>query len=1094
MNEYSNIEQKLTEFTRKFYISEVIKGVILFVSFGLFYLFITLFVEYIFWLDTGFRTALFWLFIFIEFFLLYRFLLVPLFKLYGLTKGISFKESSRIIGQHFPEVADKLLNILELKESDSNSILVLASIEQKSLRIKNVPFASAIDFKKNGKYIPLLLIPFMVVLISWVFGIQSSLQESLQRVVNHQTAYQPPAPYSFNVLNKELRTIEREPISLEISTEGSVKPEEAKIYYNNQQYYLQRNAEGNFTHTISNPVDNINFYIATDQVTSPMYLIETIKTPTIKNINLSIDYPSYLRRKKEELSNASNIVVPEGSKIKWTVQTQKTDTVAFVANQKRSFFLQKEQGAFELNKRIKDPLSYQIKSSNQELKDYESLSFSVDVIKDEFPQIEVKSNIDSITQGDATFYGQIGDDYGIQKLQLVYYESDNSNQKKKVNLPVTKENIQFFSYEFPKGWELEDGVSYELFFQVYDNDGVNGSKYKKSQIFTYRKKTKEEVEEEILNEQKNAINNLEKSILNQQKQAKSWKDIQEELQNKKNIEWNDKKKIDNLLRRQEQYENMMDRQTDKLKQSLEQNKEEDQELSEKKEELKKRVDELKKLAKQNRLLDEIQKMAEKLNKEDLIKKTKELAQQNRQRERSLERILEMTKRFYVEQKTMQIANKIDKLSKKQSDLSKKSPLDSLKQKEIEKEFDEVKKQLDELDQQNEKLKEPMNLPDVEQNKEEVQKSLNETKEEQNKKNELSSKKAQQKSAQNMKKMTQKMQQSMMQMQGESMEENADDLRRVLENLVLFSFEQEDLFEGFSDITSSHPDFGKKLKKQNVLKTHFEHIDDSLYVLSMRLPRLSTRIQNNLSSAHYNMDQALENFAQNRMYQGQSNQRYVMTASNNLADYLSNMLDNMKNAMSMQKGKGKKKSNEFSLPDLIQKQQGLSEEMKKGMQKSQQKKEGEQKGNSKGKQGQNGEDENGDLFEIYKKQVELRQMLENEMNKESDSDSPGGRPSKKTLKTMEELENEILEKGFNPEVLNKMQLLEYELLKLEEAKLQQNKDNKRKSNTNLDTFPGNRFKSIKPLKLFYNQLEILNKQSLPLQPRYKKKVRAYFSDN
>ena len=135
--------------------------------------------------------------------------------------------------------------------------------------------------------------------------------------------------------------------------------------------------------------------------------------------------------------------------------------------------------------------------------------------------------------------------------------------------------------------------------------------------------------------------------------------------------------------------------------------------------------------------------------------------------------------------------------------------------------------MDELDQQNEKLKEPMNLPDVEQNKEEVQKSLKETKEEQNKKNESSSKKAQQKSAQNMKKMSQKMQQSMMQMQGESMEENADDLRRVLENLVLFSFEQEDLFEGFSDITSSHPDFGKKLKKQNVLKTHFEHIDLSL---------------------------------------------------------------------------------------------------------------------------------------------------------------------------------------------------------------------------------------------------------------------------
>ena len=138
MNEYSNIEQKLTEFTRKFYTSEFIKGAILFVSFGLVYLFITLFVEYIFWLDTGFRTALFWLFILVELFLLYRFLLVPLFKLYGLTKGISFKESSRIIGQHFPEVADKLLNILELKESDSNSSLVLASNHLSTISIASI--------------------------------------------------------------------------------------------------------------------------------------------------------------------------------------------------------------------------------------------------------------------------------------------------------------------------------------------------------------------------------------------------------------------------------------------------------------------------------------------------------------------------------------------------------------------------------------------------------------------------------------------------------------------------------------------------------------------------------------------------------------------------------------------------------------------------------------------------------------------------------------------------------------------------------------------------------------------------------------------
>lgn len=1093
MDEYSKIEEKLVEFTRKHYQSELIKGIILFLAFGLFYLLVTLFVEYFFWLNTSFRTLLLVLFIGVECYLFYKFLLTPILKSIGVQRGISFKESSKIIGKHFPEVSDKLVNILELKENDTASFLVLASIEQKSKQLRTIPFSNAIDLKENKRYMPLLLIPFAVLLLSSLFGLQYSLQESFKRVVNPQTAFRPPAPYNFVITNKELRAIQGESFKLKIKAVGNIQPQEAKVYYNNQQYFLQRDEEGYFTHTLNNLNETVNFYIASEKVTSEYFQLEIIKTPTIKNIQLELLFPAYLNRKKEQIANVSNILIPEGTEIIWTAQTKETDTLSFLSGQERISFQRKNQGEFELKKRIQTPIQYKITSSNRELRDFESLSFSVDVIKDEYPQIKVKSNNDSISRGDITFYGQVSDDYGIRKLELVYYETDNPERKQKLKLPANNKGLQFFAYEFPKGLPLKQGESYELYFQVYDNDGINVSKKSTSKTFQYRNKSTEEIEEELLKEQKEAINDLEKSILNQQKHVNNWKELHEDLQNKKNIEWNDKKKIDNLLKRQQQYEKMMDRQTDKLKQSLEENLENNKELSEKKEELKERVDELKKMAKQNKLLEEIEKMAEKLDKEDLINKTKELAQQNRQRERSLERILEMTKRFYVEQKTMQIASKIQKLAQKQKELSKNNPLDSLKQNEIKKDFESIKKDLEDLDKQNEALKEPIDLPDVEGDKEDVEKSLEETQKELKKENKAGAQESQKKSAAKMKKMSQKMQQSMMDMEGESMEENADDLRRVLENLVLFSFEQEALFESFSDISSSHPDFGKKLKKQNVLKTHFEHIDDSLYVLSMRLPRLSSRIQNDLSSAHYNIDQALDNFAQNRMYQGRSNQRYVMTATNNLADYLSNMLDNMKNAMNMKKGKGKKKSNEFSLPDLIEKQKGLSEQMKKSNKDGKEQKEGKEKEEKKGNNEGN-EEMNGELFEIYKKQVQLRELLEKELNKDAESDSPGPNDTRKALKTMQELEDEILEKGFNQEVINKMQLLEYQLLKLEEAKLKQNKDDKRKSRTNTDKFPSTNFKSIKPLKLFYNQQEILNKQSLPLQPQYRKKVRSYFSDN
>ena len=358
-------------------------------------------------------------------------------------------------------------------------------------------------------------------------------------------------------------------------------------------------------------------------------------------------------------------------------------------------------------------------------------------------------------------------------------------------------------------------------------------------------------------------------------------------------------------------------------------------------------------------------------------------------------------------------------------------------------------------------------------------------------------------------MSAKMQKSMMEMQGEAMEENIEDLRKILENLVIFSFQQEQLMSKFSETSTSHPDFGKDLKKQNEIKTYFEHIDDSLYVLAMRVPKISTKIQDDLSTAHYNLDQSLYNFSENRFNNGISNQRYVMTATNNLADYLSNILNNMQNNMSMKMGKGKKgKSQGFSLPDLIKKQESLSKKMKNGIKKGEKKGKGKEgnkpdnngkkgegnKGNKTGKgEGDANDDLNGELYEIFKQQTQLRQELQDALKENEQGKTGGNANEKKALKSMEELENEILEKGFNAATLQKMQNLNYELLKLDKAALEQGKDKKRKSTSNTLENRRNNIKALKFKKQFYNQIEILNRQSLPLQQNYKKKVRAYFSD-
>ena len=165
-----------------------------------------------------------------------------------------------------------------------------------------------------------------------------------------------------------------------------------------------------------------------------------------------------------------------------------------------------------------------------------------------------------------------------------------------------------------------------------------------------RQKTKEEYAQDQLDGQKETINNLETTIQNQTQQSQTFLKIQEEIKKKKAFNWSDKKKVDEFIRMQKQHQQMMERQTEKLQQSLEQNKGDKQPFRDKKQQLQKRIEELLALNKQKKLLNELQKIAEKLDKEALIKKTKALAEKNKQQERSLERILELTKRFYIEEK------------------------------------------------------------------------------------------------------------------------------------------------------------------------------------------------------------------------------------------------------------------------------------------------------------------------------------------------------------------------------------------------------------------------------------------------------------
>ena len=185
--------------------------------------------------------------------------------------------------------------------------------------------------------------------------------------------------------------------------------------------------------------------------------------------------------------------------------------------------------------------------------------------------------------------------------------------------------------------------------------------------------------------------------------------------------------------------------------------------------------------------------------------------------------------------------------------------------------------------------------------------------------------------------------------GSSIAEDAEMLRQILDNLVTFSFKQEALLEEVSQSEGSLKNFGGVVREQQQLKELFEHVDDSLFALSLRRAEVSEFVNEQITEVYYNIDKTLESVSENRLYQGASYQQYVLTASNNLAEYLASILDNMQQSMTMGSGSGNSQDG-FQLPDIIQSQSELKEELEKMQGKGQK---GQQDGDP--QQGQEGQD-------------------------------------------------------------------------------------------------------------------------------------------
>ncbi len=1144
MSSYNNILDKLNQFSRKYYTKILIKGGLLFLAFGVLYFLLILGIEYVFWLNSEGRFILLLLFLAVEAFLIYYYIAIPIFYILKFKKGISNKEASLLIGKHFGEVGDKLYNLLDLAEDNDRSELLLASIQQRSDSLTIVPFTRAVNFKDSYKYLKYATIPVLSILVLWISGNMDSFFGSYERVINYDTAYEPPAPFVFRLISGDLQVLEDSSFTVQVATEGKVKPTDVYIVVNGKEILLQK-ANGFYEYTFSAPLLTTEFFFKANEVSSRVYELKSLKTPSIQLFEITLDYPSYTKMPPDILKSTGNATFPEGTKVSWKLEGLNTEEIVLISKD-TTITLNNNQNVFSLSKTIYNEFYYALATSNRNVANYEKLDYHFRVVKDAYPSINAKMVTDSINPNMVYFIGEASDDYEIRSIKLICYADNNVEDRQTISLGTPNANYNQFYYTFPTGLNLEEGRTYSYYFEAVDNDAIHNGKTSKTQLFTTAILDSNELNNKELEAQQAIIKGIDNTLEEFKKQEESLKEINREQKEKNSLNFNDQMQVKDFLKKQQDQEQLMQKFSKQLKDNLEASDKEDK-LSKM---LMERLERQEIESKRNeKLLEELKKVADKIDKKELSKRLEELGKSQQNSKRNLEQLLELTKRYYVTEKAAQLAKDLEKLAEKQNELSE-TEIDKISpdlQEEMNKQFEKLAKELEELIKDNKDLKKPIDLK-IDKNKEEGIKGdqkealeeLNKQKGEEQSANESDQEKSANKVKQKQKAASQKMKEMSEElsasgsMSGEStITEDAEMLRQILDNLVTFSFKQENLFDQLESSDFDMTNYSGTVRKQKELRNLFEHIDDSLFALSLRRAELSEFVNEQITEVYYNIDKSLESIADNKIYQGASYEQYVLNASNSLADFLANLLDNMQQSMKPGSGSGNPNDG-FQLPDIIRGQGELKDKMgqmgemgkeggegkegkgEKPGQKGQGGEEGNKTNNENGDNNQNGDAKPGDgnkgdegnngrtgtggeggiseeemkeIYEIYKEQEYLKQQLERQLQDMINAGDKG--LTQKLVKQMEDFQNDLLENGITQRTMDRMNFIEHQLLKLENAALKQGRKEERESKTNTRQYQNPVLTRPAVLENYKNEIEILNRQALPLRQNYQERVRSYF---
>jgi hypothetical protein len=1086
---YKQFVDKLNSYISKFYLYQLIRGLLLFVLlFVMYYSFVSS-LEYFNYFNPTVKLSIVIVTLFFTGFIFIYFLFIPTIKLFGIGKLLTYYDVSKQLSKIYPEIKDKLINIVEL-ESETASVysneLKNASIDQKIRELSIFKFSESIKFKDLKVVFILLLSVLFLFIVAFSFS-PDFFKESSVRLIHFQQKFEKPAPYTFHFKTNKLEIISGESIDLELECPGKVTPEMMYINLSGNNYLMTKD-QGLFKYRIENVNSSISIFFTDKKYVSDIYRVTVLNKPFISSFSVDIQPPSYTNLSTEHLQNVGDLKIASGTNVSWSFIAVDTDSLTMIFNDSTKLIGEKNGNIFEVARTLRSDVEYLISVRNSKLKDENNLVYKIQTISDLYPEIKVVQVNDSMDFKIFHFKGNIVDDYGFNKLDFTISAEGKDSSFTIPFIPFMLNQDFYYTFDFESVKNF--GKSIKYYFSVYDNDFVNHFKKSVSETFTFTFPDYQDILAKE-NSDQNTIDQLfKKSEKLTEEIQQEFKDFKMKQINSELSEWEKFQTVKDIMSKKTDLENV-------LNQIKQQNKDANNFLnsfSEEKSDILKKQQQIDELLK-DVLSDELKKLFEEFN--ELAKQfdSKKFDQLSKDMDsglddlaKQLDKNVQLLKKMKVEQKVERVIEELKKLAisekKNLEKLEKRSYLISINddEKRNESQLKDLENDYNGALEINKDLEKPMNLFNFDNEFSTIKQNYSKVLNESEKGNKRKTSEGIENNSKSLDQLVFALDQMLKNNKSKQNKANIEDIKQILDNLIIVSFDQEKVLNKFNSVDFNNPLINDLKIKQKNLQGQVIFVKDSLYALAKRTPEISSVInkemlglENSVVSAFDNLE--LGNLGGSRMYQ-----QYGITAANNLALFLSEALESIKEKeKNSMPGDGDpensdKKSSKSGMKSLKESQSSIKEQMQQMIDQM----------------------KNGDMGKMSKSigqtiaQQEIMQQLIRDMVNSGSVGSKASDQLKAIDQLLEQSRRDLINRNVTNELINRQNLILSKLLDAEKSEIERDTEEKRESKTATDVKKSNPEGYFEYNNKIKNENELIKRGNFKLRSFYDQKYNNFLN--